>query len=57
MPETTKILRNRIAHLRRLLSETDDANLSRNYLNELVMAEARLRELENRNKKKPPSGR
>jgi len=57
MPETTKRLRDRIAVLRRLLSETDDTDLSRKYLNEIVMIEARLRELENRNKKKPPSGR
>jgi hypothetical protein len=52
MPETAKTLRDRIALLRSLLSETDDADVFRNYLNEIVMAEAQLRELESHEKKK-----
>ena len=58
MAVTVKALRDRIALLRRLLSETVDVDVTRNYLNEIVMAEAQLRELEShekkkRNKKKP----
>ena len=55
MPETAKTLRDRFALLRRLLSETDDADVSRNYLNEIVMTEAQLRELKGQKKKKPRS--
>jgi hypothetical protein len=55
MRGTAKMLRDRIAHYRRLLSETVDADLTRNYLNEIVMAEAQLRELEGQKKKKPRS--
>ena len=50
------MLRDRIAHYRRLLSETDDADQTRNYLNEIVLAEARLRGLESQKKRKPRSG-
>jgi len=58
MPVTAKTLRDRIALLRRLLSESVDADVTRNYLNEIVMAEMQLRELESREKKKNPgSGR
>jgi hypothetical protein len=57
MPETAKTLRDRIALLRKLLSEIVDADVARNYFNEIVMAEARLRELESRNRKKPRSDR
>jgi len=58
MPVTTKTLRDRIALLRRLLSETVDLDVTRNYLNEIVMAESQLRELESKaNKKKPRSDR
>ena len=57
MPVTAKTLRDRIALLRRLLSETVDVDVTRTYLNEIVMAEARLHELESRNKKKPRSDR
>ena len=57
MPETAKPLRDRIAHLRRLLSESNDADVSRDYLNEIVMIEAQLRELEGQKQKKPrPDG-
>jgi len=62
MPVTSKTLRDRIALLRRLLSETVDVDVTRNYLNEIVMAELQLRELEShekkeRKKKKPRSDR
>ena len=52
MPMTAKALRDRIALLRRLLSETVDVDVTRNYLNEIVMAEMQLRELESREKRK-----
>jgi hypothetical protein len=52
MPVTAKALRDRIALLRRLLSETVDVDVTRNYLNEIVMAEMQLRELESREKRK-----
>ena len=52
MTETAKILRDRIGHYRRLLLETDDRDVTRNYLNEIVIAEAQLRELEAQKKKK-----
>ena len=55
MSETPRTLRDRIALLRKLLSETVDAGVARNYLNEIVMADARLRELESHDKKKPRS--
>jgi hypothetical protein len=55
MPVTAKTLRDRIALLRRLLSETVDVDVTRNYLNEIVMAEMQLRELESQRKKKPRS--
>jgi hypothetical protein len=55
MAETAKMLRDRIAHYRRLLSETDDADQTRNYLNEIVLAEAQLRGLESQKKRKPRS--
>jgi hypothetical protein len=54
MSETPKTLRDRIALLRKLLSETVDAAVARNYLNEIVMSEARLRELEDHEKKETP---
>jgi hypothetical protein len=59
MPVTAKTLRDRIALLRRLLSESVDADVTRNYLNEIVMAEMQLRELESHEKKdkKPRSDR
>jgi hypothetical protein len=62
MPVTAKTLRDRIALLRRLLSETVDVDVTRNYLNEIVMAEMQLREVEShekkkRQKKKPRSSR
>jgi len=62
MPVTAKALRDRIALLRRLLSEAVDVDVTRNYLNEIVMAEMELRELEShekkrRKKKKPRSDR
>jgi hypothetical protein len=62
MAVTAKTLRDRIALLRRLLSETVDLDVTRNYLNEIVMAESQLRELESdekkrRKKKKPRSDR
>jgi hypothetical protein len=53
MSETAKTLRDRIALLRTLLSESVDTDVARNYLNKIVMAEAGLRELASRNKKKP----
>jgi hypothetical protein len=52
MPVTAKTLRDRIALLRRLLSEAVDTDVTRNYLNEIVMAEMQLRELESHEKKK-----
>jgi hypothetical protein len=55
MPVTAKTLRDRIALLRRLLSEAVDVDVTRNYLNEIVMAEMQLRELESQRKKKPRS--
>jgi hypothetical protein len=51
MPVTAKTLRDRIALLRRLLSETVDVDVTRTYLNEIVMAEMQLRELESHEKK------
>ena len=62
MPMTAKALRDRVALLRRLLSETVDVDVTRTYLNEIVMAEMQLRELEShekkqRKKKKPRSDR
>ena len=51
MPVTAKMLRDRIALLRRLLSEAVDVDVTRNYLNEIVMAEMELRELESYEKK------
>jgi hypothetical protein len=55
MLATTKTLRERIAHLRSLLSEAANVDVTRNYLNEIVMAEAQLRELESQKKKRPRS--
>jgi len=55
MLATTKTLRERIAHLRSLLSEAVNVDVTRNYLNEIVMAEAQLRELESQKKKRPRS--
>jgi len=52
MLATTKTLRERIAHLRSLLSEAVNVDVTRNYLNEIVMAEAQLRELESQKKKR-----
>jgi hypothetical protein len=46
MPDTAKTLRDRIAHLRRLISGTVDVDVARNYLNEIVMVEMQLHELE-----------
>jgi len=51
MPVTAKTLRDRIALLRRLLSKSVDADVTRNYLNEIVMAEMQLRELQRHEKK------
>jgi hypothetical protein len=52
MAVTAKTLRDRIALLRRLLSKTVDLDVTRNYLNEIVMAESQLRELESDEKKR-----
>jgi hypothetical protein len=52
MPVTAKTLRDRIARLRNLLSEAVDVDATRNYLNEIVIAESQLRELESHEKKK-----
>jgi hypothetical protein len=57
MPVTAKTLRDRIALLRKLLSEAVDVDVTRNYLNEIVMAELQLRELESHKKKKLRSDR
>jgi hypothetical protein len=57
MAVTVKALRDRIALLRRLLSETVDVDVTRNYLNEIVMAESQLSEFESHKKKKPRSDR
>jgi predicted metal-dependent RNase len=57
MSETAKTLRDRIALRRKPLSETADAGVARNYLNEIVMAEAQLRDLESHEKKRPRSDR
>jgi hypothetical protein len=53
MAVTAKTLRDRIALLRRLLSETVYLDATRNYLNEIVMAEMQLREFDGNEKKKP----
>ena len=57
MAVTVRALRDRIALLRGLLSETVDVDVTRNYLNEIVMAESRLSELESHKTKKPRSDR
>jgi hypothetical protein len=54
MAVTVRALRDRIALLRGLLSETVDVDVTRNYLNEIVMAESQLRELESHEKKMKP---
>jgi hypothetical protein len=56
MPKTADILHRRIADYRKHLSEGVDADVAREYLNEIVKAEMKLRDLESREKKKPRSG-
>lgn len=46
MPERAQILHRRIALYRRYLSEGVDADLARQYLNEISVAEAELAEIE-----------
>ena len=49
MDKTAQELRNRIALYRKLLAEDDlGANLTRHYLNEIVLAEMQQRNLDNR---------
>lgn len=49
--ETSDMLRQRIAIYRRYLSEGVDGDLARSYLNEIMKAEAELRDLEGQERK------
>jgi len=54
--ETPNMLRQRIAIYRRYLSEGVDGDLARSYLNEIMKAEAELRDREGQ-ERKPPADR
>jgi hypothetical protein len=55
MTDTSEMLRNRIALYRTLLAEGVDLNVTRHYLNKIVMAEMQLREIESQKNEKSRS--